>query len=90
MVPALPAVVSQAEHDYGTCVLSHVPQAEFNLISGTAGTVQAHNIKGSQFEILERGKTDKHCLTRESLLIKRLSSDLNKRPLGVKSLISIN
>ena len=41
MVPAVPAVVSKAEYDYGTCVLSPVPQAEFNLVCGTAGTVQS-------------------------------------------------
>ena len=40
MVPAVPAVVSKAEYDYGTCVLSPVPQAEFNLVCGTAGTVK--------------------------------------------------
>ena len=40
MVPAVPALVSKAEYDYGTCVLSPVPQAEFNLVCGTAGTVQ--------------------------------------------------
>ena len=40
MVPAVPAVVSKAEYDYGTCVLSPVPQAEFNLVCGTFGTVQ--------------------------------------------------
>ena len=34
-------VESQAEYDYGTCVLSQVPQAEFNLVCGTAGTVQS-------------------------------------------------
>ena len=36
MVPAVPAEVSKAEYDYGTCVL---PQAEFNLVCSTAGTV---------------------------------------------------
>ena len=41
MVPEVPAVVSKAENDYGTCVLSQVPQAEFNLVCGTAGTVQS-------------------------------------------------
>ena len=41
MVPAVPAVVSKAEYDYGTCVLSQVPPAEFNLVCGTAGTVQS-------------------------------------------------
>ena len=34
-------VESQAEYDYGTCVLSLVPQAEFNLVCGTAGIVQS-------------------------------------------------
>ena len=32
---------SQAEYDYGACVLSQYPQAEFNLVYGTAGTVQS-------------------------------------------------
>ena len=32
MLPAVPAVVSSAEYDYGTCVLSQLPQAEFNLV----------------------------------------------------------
>ena len=41
MVPAVPAVVPQAKYDYGTCVLSQVPQAQFNLVCGTAGTVQS-------------------------------------------------
>ena len=41
MVSAVPEVVSNAEYDYGTCVLSQVPQAEFNLVCGTAGTVQS-------------------------------------------------
>ena len=41
MVPAVPAAVSKAEYDYGTCVLSQLPQAEFNLVPGTAGTVQS-------------------------------------------------
>ena len=40
MVPAVPAAVFKAEYDYGTCVLSQVLQAEFNLVPGTAGTVQ--------------------------------------------------
>ena len=31
MVPAVPEVVSNAEYDYSTCVLSQVPQADFNL-----------------------------------------------------------
>ena len=35
------AAVSKAEYDYGTCVLSQVPQAEFNLVPGTAGRVQS-------------------------------------------------
>ena len=34
-------VESQAEYDYGACVLSQVPQVEFNLVCGTAGTVQS-------------------------------------------------
>ena len=34
-------VESQAGYDYGACVLSQVPQAEFNLVCGTAGTVQS-------------------------------------------------
>ena len=37
----VPAAVSKAEYDYGTCVLSQVPQAEFNLVPGTAGTIQS-------------------------------------------------
>ena len=41
MVPAVPAAVSKAEYDCGTCVLSQVPQAEFNVVPGTAGTVQS-------------------------------------------------
>ena len=41
MVPAVPAAVSKAEYDYGTCVLSQVPQAEVNIVPGTAGTVQS-------------------------------------------------
>ena len=41
MVPAVPAEVSKTEYDYGTCVLSQVPQAEFNLVCGTSGTVQS-------------------------------------------------
>ena len=40
MVPAVPTAVSKAEYDYGTCVLSQVLQADFNLVPGTAGTVQ--------------------------------------------------
>ena len=40
IVPAVPAVVSKVEYDYGTWGLSPVPQAEFNLVCGTAGTVQ--------------------------------------------------
>ena len=45
MVPisAVPAVLSKAEYDYSTCVLFQVPQAEFNLVCGTAGTVQSGN-----------------------------------------------
>ena len=35
MVPAVLAVVSKAEYDYGTRALSPVPQAEFNLVCGT-------------------------------------------------------
>ena len=34
-------VESQAGYDYGACVLSQVPQVEFNLVCGTAGTVQS-------------------------------------------------
>ena len=35
-------VESQAEYDYGACcVLSQVPQVGFNLVCGTAGTVQS-------------------------------------------------
>ena len=34
-VPAVPAAVAKAEYDYGTCVLSQAPQAEFNLVPGT-------------------------------------------------------
>ena len=41
MVPAVPAVVTKAEYDYDTCVLSPVPKAEFNLVCGTAGTVKS-------------------------------------------------
>ena len=41
MVPEVPAVVSKAKYDYDTCVLSQVQQAEFNLVCGTAGTVQS-------------------------------------------------
>ena len=37
----LQMVESQAEYDYGACVLSQVPQAEFNLVCSTAGTVQS-------------------------------------------------
>ena len=33
--------MSKAEYDYGTCVLSSVSQAEFNLFCSTAGTVQS-------------------------------------------------
>ena len=33
MVPGVPAVVSNVEYDYGTCVLSQVPRAEFNQSS---------------------------------------------------------
>ena len=40
MVPAVPAAVSKAEYDYGTCALSQVPQAELNLVPGTAGRVE--------------------------------------------------
>ena len=40
MVPAVPAAVSKAEYEYGTCALSQVPKAEFNLVPGTAGRVQ--------------------------------------------------
>ena len=40
-VPAVPAIVSKAEYDHGTCVLSKVPQPEFNLVCGTAGTVES-------------------------------------------------
>ena len=36
-----------------------------------------HNIKWDHFEILERGKTNKHCLIKESLLIKEYRSSLN-------------
>ena len=35
IIVMVPAVVSKAEYDYGTCVLSQVPQAEFNLVCGT-------------------------------------------------------
>ena len=45
IVPVVPAVVSQPKYDYGTCVLSQVPQAEFNLVCGTAGTVQSEEKK---------------------------------------------
>ena len=41
MVPAVPAAVSKAEYDYGTCVLSQVPQEELNLVPGTAGRVES-------------------------------------------------
>ena len=41
MVPAVPAAVSNSEYDYDSCVLSQVPQAEFNFVPGTAGTVQS-------------------------------------------------
>ena len=41
MVPVVPAVVFKAEYDYGTCVLSQVPQTEFNLVCGTAGTTKS-------------------------------------------------
>ena len=40
-VPAVPAAVSKAGYDYGTCVLSQLSKAEFNLVCGTAGTVQS-------------------------------------------------
>ena len=36
-----------------------------------------HNIKWEHFEILEREKTDKHCLIKERLLIKQLLPDLD-------------
>ena len=46
-----------------------------------------HNIKWENFEILEREKTDKHCLIKERLLIKQL---LPIRTWGVKSIILIS
>ena len=36
-----------------------------------------HNIKWDDFEILEREKTNKHCLIKESLLIKEYRPSLN-------------
>ena len=36
-----------------------------------------HNIKWDHFEILEREKTNKHCLIKESLLIKECRPGLN-------------
>ena len=36
-----------------------------------------HNIKWDHFEILERGKTNKHCLIKESLLIKEYRPGVN-------------
>ena len=36
-----------------------------------------HNIKWDHFELLERGKTNKHCLIKESLLIKEYRPGLN-------------
>ena len=53
MVPGVPAVVSKAEYDYGTCVLSAVPKAEFNLVCGTAGTVQSVKEKESHESLLK-------------------------------------
>ena len=34
------ATIPQVEHDKSTCILSKVPQVEFNLVCGTASTVQ--------------------------------------------------
>ena len=36
-----------------------------------------HNIKWDHFEIPEKGKTNKHCHIRESLLIKEYRPSLN-------------
>ena len=41
MTSTVMAEVSQLEHDYGTCILSQVPHAEFNLLCGTAGTARS-------------------------------------------------
>ena len=54
MTFTVPVVVSRVELDYDTCVLSQVPQAEFNLASGTVGTVQSdlRKIKSQSYESL--------------------------------------
>ena len=36
-----------------------------------------HNIKWHHLEILERGKTNKHCLIKDNLLIKEYGPSLN-------------
>ena len=61
MVPAVPAAVSKADYDYGTCVLFQVPQAEFNLVPGTAGRVQScHRYR--RYRTVRRKESDKSLL----------------------------